>query len=104
VGGEHLGQPLAAGAPALRGQLVDGALREPLVSFRAPNRDQARIAEALDHLVEVGPLADVDDPFLAPGLHPALDAVGVERASAEHAQDGQRERRGADTGLRRHAI
>ena len=89
--GQHVGQPLPRRLTARVGELVHRPLRELLVALGVANRDQAGRLEAIDRAVQVGALADVHDLVLAPQLHEALQAVGVERPDFEQAQHGQAE-------------
>jgi len=94
--GEHLGEPFAADSHAFLGQRVEGSLREPVVALGLVDRDQARVAQPLDRLVEGRSLADIHGAVLAPGPHPALDRVGVKGTSTQHPEHGEVQRRRPD--------
>lgn len=88
-GGEHVRQPAWPGAAAFLGQLVDRALGVLLGAFGLADGDKASFVQALDGLVEVGPLADVDD--LDPVIYEAhpghADGVGAFLTLASNGAD-----------------
>ena len=85
-GGEHVAQPAQPGAAAFLGQLVDGALGVLPGALGLADGDEPRLVQPPDGLVEVGPLADVDDLVLAPALDEPLHAVGVQRPGAQQGE------------------
>src|ERR687884_1029958 len=90
-----LAQPVPGRLAPLLSQLVDGPLRPLFVPRSLGDRDQPLALQAVDRLVNAGPLPDVDDLVLAALLDELLHAIRVHGRLVQEPEHGQGQRRAA---------